>query len=1426
MKKQTFIMAVALLLAAVQAVASPIGRQQARAIARNFCAKAEARGQMRKAPSATQLTLAHAAGGGQGNSLYYAFNRGQAAGYVIVSGDDRAPQILGYADSGTFDTQRMPENMRWWLGQYERQLRYMASHPEARMHAPRKAATPVQPLLGDTEWDQEAPYNNLCPYISYYDRDYEETYSGVCPTGCVATALAQVMRYHRWPDTSHGTVEYQTETAKTTVTADLNATYDWDLILPSYGKDSHATAEQKAEVAKLCFNVGASLESDYTPIGTGAYDVIVCPTLIRYFNYDKAMRCLQRDYTPVADYEQTLIDELLARRPVPYGGVTRENAGHFFVLDGIDADGLYHINWGWGGMSNGYFTIAALDPDEQGVGGSESRDAFKYHQVMIAGMQKPQDGSQYDWYVVCDGLGKLNTTVAKDETVTLTYSNLYNESPAPEDLKYELYWTLTDAQGQILYRKLAEKDTLQWNEGYSSGKTKFSIPDEVTDGQYQLLLQYYVAEEDFAKPHRVQMLAGGNTKYRVTVSDEEATYQSFGKPQLAVVSLENTLKADGQPAPLKAGEANRLCVTFQNDGGDYLSDMSLYFYIKGMKYDAPTFSTKKALVAVQGEGESVVGFDLQLPSNLAGSDNYVLEFRDGDSNILCKTTATIDGGPLPASLYIEDRLTIENIEDGVAPMNHVVLCANISNSAGDFYGPLEVRVSSKESYDYVDFFETPDIHIPAGSEGTDVRIDCHFTELEVGKTYTLSLYNLHQDDWMIPSYNNKVTFTAGEPVEIVEPSGESHYTVTLQGNINYRKSWDADDFEGLTPMGIYQMQQTGGYAIEPWLINSAMNANGGGQFVGDKFYYVWNQRDPSGANNISISQLNEVDLATGQRTNLGICSDYLLVTTAGTAVDPTTGQVYGIFWNENHDTRQLGIVDYPNMKRTTIATVNQQLYALCCDNTGQLYAIDTAGNLCRVDKETAAVTIVGNTGFKPKYGQAAAVDAHTNKMYWTAFDGKRSLLMEVDLQTATATQLAEYDDMEEFLTLRVLPPAAADKAPAPATDLTATFEGASKTGTISFRLPKETFDGSPLSGQLNYKVNIDGQNVKDGSAEAGEQVTFTHECEGGETVISVLVSNAEGQSPEAGITVFVGNDTPLPPTDVVLTIDEATGRATLSWTAPTGSVHGGYIDRDNLSYTITRQPDGIQTKNIQDTSFEELLGDVVYQPYRYEVQAVNHGRRSEAATSEAHHYGHGLAVPYSEAFDSEESAAMFTIVDANGDGNTWEWTKWHGQCMYYVCSQDLDADEWLITPPIALEGGKTYTLSFDESVYSASLPEKIEVKYGQGIDYTAYEELMPVTVFTNPDYETQQLTFTPATSGDYFFGFHLLSDRHMLSLHLDNISLEEAPQTPTGIMDDSQYTINNKHAIYDLQGRRIESSRNARMSIVRLKDGTFRKVMR
>lgn len=440
MKNGLHLLWASLLMGTMTVSANPIDVAQAQSIAKKFCAEAVVKNKMRKAPANAKMKLVYKSHGKKAdNNLLYAFDRGTANGFVVVAGDDRAPQILGYTDTGSFDISNMPENMRWWIQQYEQQMRYLQDNPKARLTTPKRNVNVVAPLLGEIEWNQESPYNANCPYMSYYDEDEEETVSGKAPTGCVATALAQVMRYHKWPNESKGNISYTTYTLKQNITADLNATYNWDLMLPTYTGVT-ATDEQKAEVAKLMYNVGAALQSDYTPSGTGATDVDVVPTLVRYFNYDPGARYVQRDYTAVNLYEQGLINEIEAGRPVPYGGVTKKNDGHFFVLDGINEDGYYHINWGWGGLSNGYFLISSLDPDAQGVGGSTSTyTAFKYHQLYISGLQKPQEGSKTGWNIMANDISKINDTYAKGDEINTTIYDAYNNSCSYDTLKCKLY---------------------------------------------------------------------------------------------------------------------------------------------------------------------------------------------------------------------------------------------------------------------------------------------------------------------------------------------------------------------------------------------------------------------------------------------------------------------------------------------------------------------------------------------------------------------------------------------------------------------------------------------------------------------------------------------------------------------------------------------------------------------------------------------------------------------------------------------------------------------------------------------------------------------------------------------------------------------------------------------------------------------------
>lgn len=633
--------------------------------------------------------------------------------------------------------------------------------------------------------------------------------------------------------------------------------------------------------------------------------------------------------------------------------------------------------------------------------------------------------------------------------------------------------------------------------------------------------------------------------------------------------------------------------------------------------------------------------------------------------------------------------------------------------------------------------------------------------------------------WLCLACMLSVAYVSAQETILASPFMASHYGVAIQGACIYSETWNNLPEGELTPMGIYQMEQGDGYEIKPFLINSAVYSNGGGAFIGNNFWFVWKQRDPTGQ--VTLCQREKFDLTTGKRENLGVCTNDLMATSAGTAVDPTTGDVYGIFWDsENMSSRELGIIDYPNGTRTTIATISQALYALCCDKTGQLYAVTQSGKLVKVDKTDGMLTEVGNTGIKPNVMQAAAIDTYTNKMYWTAIyknsNGKDEAgLYEVDLATAQATKLASYPNLNEFSALRILAPKAKDDAPAPATDLTAAFSKAETNGTFSFRLPTESFAGTAISGELSYEVSIDGESKATGKADAGKEVKVDVSTSTGMHSFSVVVSNAVGNSPAASVRKYTGYDKPLPPTGVKLTIDEANNKAHLSWTAPVVGENDGYIDTENLTYNIVRHPDEKELNNISATSLDDELTPATAMMYSYDVTAVNHSHKGKAATSNAVMYGNGYEVPWTEKFDNASSLNMFTIVDANNDGSTWGWSRFKTKAVTYTYNDKNAADDWLITPPIALKAGKKYKLTFDEHVTNSKYPEKLEIKYGKGLDYTAYAEVMTKTTFTNADFETKTIYFTPTTDGNYHIGFHACSDANNGLLYLDNLILDVEP---------------------------------------------------
>lgn len=377
-----------MLLAVMQVSAADVNLAQASATARRFLtANAKVKGF--QGVSAGDLKLIHTEKNSSSatQAAYYIFN--SSRGFIIVSGDDRAHQILAHGDR-PLDMKRMPDNMKFWLGTYKKQIEFLQAHPGMVVDQPKlnkSLRTPdVAPLL-TAEWDQDAPYYNHCPM---YNGSY-------CLTGCPATSLSMVFYYWKYPTDPTPEVEgYTNESYGFQIPSLPSITFDWDNMLDKY--TGGYTPAQADAVAWLMRYVGQEEHMDYTPSGSGAMGADILRA-VKFFGYDEEMARLEfktrtDDYgndTAVYytddEWAALLQNELAEGRPVVYCGYDYSYwgwSGHAFNVDGYTAsDNTYHVNWGWSGDGNGDFVLNAF---------SSSGYTFDIEQQMIMGIQPPAQG--------------------------------------------------------------------------------------------------------------------------------------------------------------------------------------------------------------------------------------------------------------------------------------------------------------------------------------------------------------------------------------------------------------------------------------------------------------------------------------------------------------------------------------------------------------------------------------------------------------------------------------------------------------------------------------------------------------------------------------------------------------------------------------------------------------------------------------------------------------------------------------------------------------------------------------------------------------------------------------------------------------------------------------------------------------------------
>lgn len=503
---------------------------------------------------------------------YYIFNAAHDDGFVVVSGDERTPSILGYVAQATFDEKTMPDNMRAWLNGYAREIRRLQEGKTCSQPLKVSSHARIHPLL-KTKWDQGVAdaegdaYNMNCPQIG-----------GVyCLTGCVATAMAQVMRYHQWPQTFSTEVPaYKSNTTIGSLDALPAMQFDWDNMRYSY-QGNDATDTEKNAVASLMRYCGQSVEMNYGTGGSGATTDFVARALRNYFGYDINTRYVMRcDYT-AASWDELIYDELAHQRPVVYNG-SSTGGGHAFVCDGYDGNGFYHINWGWGGFLNGYFRLSVLNPDGGGAGSSGTKDGYSMDQGAVVGIQAPTGNEEEMRMLTLDNFYASGTSL---------YAKYTNRTGLKGVFEYGFaYQRVGDESGTFNLSK--SKSTIDALYVYTAYVDVAKL--KLSDGVYRFYPYSRLVDGDWYR------VAGDFETYiEVTVSGGEvASVVKHPQPQLSIESLECvSSKVVSLPQEIKA--------TVSNAGEEF--NGLLYLFASKRKSDKGTFVNKTGLVVEAGATE-------------------------------------------------------------------------------------------------------------------------------------------------------------------------------------------------------------------------------------------------------------------------------------------------------------------------------------------------------------------------------------------------------------------------------------------------------------------------------------------------------------------------------------------------------------------------------------------------------------------------------------------------------------------------------------------------------------------------------------------------------------------------------------------------------------------------------------------------------
>lgn len=748
--KKTTLFVIGLMLATTL-MAGPVGKDEAKVKAQAFLSgKAGGKSGVAKAPR-QQRDLSLAATG----DAYHVFNIGSGDGFVIVSASDLTPDIIGYTDEGAFDVQNMPDNMKEWLQGYADQIVYLekngvssAAEAKGLRKAPASVKAPIAPLI-ETKWGQSDPYNYLCPKVS-------ETY---CQTGCVATAMAQILYYHNqkegFPVSTVKKIDAYTKGVS--VEECPVTTFDWSNMQKTYtGKET--TVDVKAQaVAKLMQYCGASVGMNYGTGSSGASSSDIPQALVDYFGYDQRVKYLRRSHYSTSEWENIIYQELEAKRPVYYSG-SSTGGGHAFVCDGFSEDGYFHINWGWTGRGDGYFLLSVLNPNERGVGAGSSNDGYTIVQDIVIGIEKPTGSPELE-----DGRMAVHecsytgtTTLGRSSSCTVSYHFwLYNELSYKHDFDFALA-LYDESDNRLAVSTSYSLDAVAVNAGRGGTRSSsFNFTSSaVPNGTYKLKL---VSKEKGASEW--QKCFGADDYYIQMVAD--ASNVTFTN----VTPTVNLAVSEVTPTECMKGALTTITATIKNNGTRFNGE--LFLLLEGISG------------AVAGNGVSVEAGEKVIAT-------FTFRYDDAAPVIKTMKIATDEAG---ANVIWTGSLTVQNGVSDNTPTLTSTHHLNVDESNTYILGEKLVdrvtltNTSPTTAYEgrvYLSVYkfeggtgtptntEMEKVVVPPSSS-IDITYEM---DVAIDEVYSVQAYYHHSDNWAIASPDVVFTkYTAKPAVTILAADG-------------------------------------------------------------------------------------------------------------------------------------------------------------------------------------------------------------------------------------------------------------------------------------------------------------------------------------------------------------------------------------------------------------------------------------------------------------------------------------------------------------------------------------------------------------------------------------------------------------------------------------------------------------------------------